>query len=65
MQRVYEENESGKVSKRIITPYLSTSPSYSHMMSNPTAGPSGEQSGSHFVEPKVEKVLAHEGKESL
>ena len=33
------------------------------MMSNPTAGPSGEQNGSHssFDEPKIEKVSAREG----
>ena len=31
------------------------------MMSNPTAGPSGEQNGSHFDEPKIEKVSACEG----
>ena len=30
-------------------------------MSNPTAGPSGEQNGSHFDEPKIEKVSACEG----
>ena len=30
-------------------------------MSNPTAGPSGEQNGSHFDELKIEKVSAREG----
>ena len=31
MQRVYEENEWGKVSKRIVTGYLSSLVSYSYL----------------------------------